>query len=363
MLQLTQQEAFGLITKTVQETINIRPPVTSFFRQFFPDKVAGTYGTKFEVTRTGRGVLEDVQLETTESVIRKLGKSSENLVVPPFYQNSVGMSAFDAYYRQIGKSDIVLESQVMDTTEQLKMELEDLMTFYDRTEELQCANAMLTGQVPLVNGSTLNYNRRGDSIIAYNAAYDFSVDTVDPSVAFLLMANQLVGYGMINPSTPIIVLMAEDVLSAFQKNPIVQKRADIKNYELMNLKTGVNALGSVTQGYVSYGSYTFELRTYPGIYENSAGTKVQYMPNKKMLMFSPTGLDNQMFYGGTPTWLTNPFGSNPIPGISTGKRNLLKFPNIKACSVEYIIKSRFLAITKQVDQYVTLTVLQENPPA
>jgi hypothetical protein len=361
-ITITQQEAFGLITKTVQETVKVTPPASSFFRQFFKNDETAAYGTKFEIVRRGRGTLEDVSLESTESTIHKLGKSSEQLYVPPCYRESVGMSAFDAYYRQVGESDIVSNTLVIDTTKQIKEELTDLLSYYDRTEELQCANAMLTGQVPLVTGDTLNYNRRAASIIAYNAAYDFAIDTVDPSVAFLLMANQLVGYGMINPSTPIIVLMAEDVLSAFQKNPIVQKRADIKNYELMNLKTGVNALGSVTQGYVSYGSYTFELRTYPALYDTKSATNLNYMPAKKMLMF-PSVMDNKMFYGGTPKWLTSPYGDNPAVGVMKGMRSTQVFTNPRAFSVEYMIQSRFLAIPRQIDQCVTLTVLQENPPA
>lgn len=351
------QEAFGQIKKTVLETVISRPKVDTFFKSLFPQKESAAFLPVWEEFRTKRNIIADISL-LSEGKIIQLNKSTQNLIEPAFYKAGVSFTAIDAFQRMVSQSEYITSESILSVAEYAAAEMQTVLDALERTEELICAQALINGKFTLVNGGReITFNPKATHQVAYNAAHDFSIATVDPATMFTQLAQACITDGMADGSEIFIAILGDEVLNALQNNPIVQKRLDIKNFELGKLET-MSQAGLVPQGIVSYGNFKFALFGYGAIYENLSGTTVKYFDPKKMLIMPRQTPKLQLFYGGTPAWsLDNPYDSGAVPVIRKGKRNFSMIKDIRGISVEMNVSSRPLPLVFEIDKFATATIL------
>lgn len=346
------QEALGTFTKAVQSVVRINPEVTSFFRGFFVDDISVAKGTSFEIIRSGRKVYNDIGIND-EPIITRMDKSTEKLFVPGFWDVAVQVDAYDSFERVFGQSDRIQERDFMSLVEEVARQTQLNINAIERKEEMMCSQIMNDGIVTLKNGDDIDYKRQAASIVPYNAAHDFSVDTVDPAVSLISDAEYLVEKGMVSPGEPINVAMGDTVLSDFLNNPFIKEKADIRRFNgVVEIAPGVtNVRGGTPQGEVKFGNYVFRIWGYSGRYddpETSVSTK--YLDPKKYVML-PTSTDFVMFYGGTKSW--SGVGRNRFPGIRKAKRNFYEADDELRVSKLLGFRTRPLPIPREVDRIVT----------
>lgn len=364
MADFSIQEAKSTLLKKSGQLVKIEPQNEArFFRQFFRDDVSVAEATDVTTIKRGRPVLTDVQLHgdwDTET----FNKATQGIIYPPAYRKAAVISAYDGWTRNIGENDELFDSQatldaatMISAVDRLKRDITNINTDLSRTEELMASQAILDRSVTLKNTATINYAHDASTKLAYNAANDFGIDTVDPSKIFKYLASKVVNNGMVSPSVPLLAVCGMDVVEALINNPFTKSRHDIKDYEFGVIEQGINQGGVTPWGVVTYGSYKFILMTYGVLYNHPVtGTQTPFMPTD-MLLVMPQKLTARMFYGGTPKWLPN-----GLVGIMKGKRTVQEFKNDKAFAIEHLVQSRFIAIPENVDEIATAVVINPNNP-
>lgn len=343
----------------LDQVVNLKPEVPNFFRTFFKDKVTAAYGTQFEIVRSGRTVYDDIDINGEPNVNRK-DKSTTKLFVPPYYAEGTVTDAIQAFIRQVGQSGYISEDAFFDALEPHAEELNKILEGFDRTEELLCSQALIYGLLTLKNGTTIDYKRKGGSKIAYDAANDFGIDTVNPAVICQTLGDFLTTEGLIGSGNVINLLFGNDAWTKFENNPFVKDKINFRRASDIQLVTGVQSvIGAVSKGTASFGTYNFNLWCYNAKYKsNTTGEDTLYMPTD-MLIALPTEQNNVMFYGGVPEWEGDPYQSNMI-GVKKGKRVSYKYKDIRAVTLEEGYKMRPLPICKEVDKVAYAIVTNSN---
>lgn len=350
--------ALGTFTKKVESLVTIKPEVDSLFRSFFADSISAAEGCDFEVIRSGRTVFNDVDINS-EPVITKLDKSSRKIFIPPAYNPAVQLSAIDAFQRVAGSSEYVNDRDFVALVDKVAREMQHNIDAMERTEELLCSKALTTGVVTTKHGDDVDFKRRAASIIAYNAAHGWDVDTIDPSLIMIQGAKFMAQYGMINYSDMINVFVGEEAALAFENNPIVQKKADIRNFNgVIEVAPGVRmGKGATPIGYYKTGGYNFRIWTYAGKYKHpDTGVETSFLDPKKIVML-PTSQDFKMFYGGVPAWNGSVSGFGRLPGIQKGKRVFYQGEDEMRVQKIYGFRTRPLPILREVDKVFTAQVV------
>lgn len=349
-MKFTIKEAEGFLTKKIDEMVSAIPSVPGFFRSMFKDNVSNSYAVEFDEEVQIRKVLEDDNMYGPGQTL-SLDKATTKLYVPPIYKPNTVYTGYDAYTR------VVLDGSVTNSSANYKAFLDKVakeVVFInralDRTEELMCANAIQTGVVITKYGDSIDYKYKSSHKLAYDAGRDFSISTVDPEPVFTLMAQTMVIDGKASIGGAIDVLLGEDVMTALTNNPLVQKRLDIKNFELGMIQTGaIRENGTTPRGFVQYGGYTFNLYTYAETYIHpSTGLETKLMNPKAMVMKASNTM-LEMFYGGVPA------GDDYMP--KAGKRQSFIYDNKEAKQKKYQIETRFLAVLKEPNKIVVATIL------
>lgn len=346
-------------TSFVQDKIKIIPAVDVGFKNFFGEKVYGTRGFNFFVQKQNRPVAVDIN-PIERGNINRLDKSTQQYFIPPTYDESVVYSALDQFNSIMGATDGQVEGEVFrEFVEKTADELVVARQKIERAEELQRAQALLTGIVTLKNGDNINFNRDAELIVAYNSSFGWDVETNDPEIILIQLIGAMVTKGAVDASSPLNVVCGTRALSAFKNNPIRQKQGDIKDQVFMNLSTGAPIKGLVPQGSYSAGNYQVNLWGYEGEYNDPTdNTPQKYMDTNKIIVL-PNSVPFEMVYCGTKGW-SDGSGMNreAVAKIIKAARNFYKVRDIRSVSEEMGVRSAVVASLKNVDAVGTAQVVQ-----
>lgn len=298
MANLTIQEMMGTFVKKIGETVMENPTIPGLFRSWFSDEVSAEDAYEFDTEVDIRKVLQDDnRYSTGEGIV--FDKNTSNIFVAPTYNKFTPINGNDAYKRVIGGSDT---SASANNAAFVKMGARNLLKIHgymDRTEELMCANALQTGTVVTLHGDSIDFKMKSTHKIAYDAANDMGIATVDPAKVFPKFARLLYQDGNIASRAPIEVLLGADVLYDLQTNPFVKERLDIKSFTMGELAPKMaDAKGRVPQGYLMYEGYTFYLYTYSEEYIHPTTGVSTMLMNPKGMIMKPVNADLKMFYAG-----------------------------------------------------------------
>jgi hypothetical protein len=358
---ISREDALGVFTQTIIDLVTIDPEVPDFFRTFFRTIERASYEVTFEVVRSGRVVHEDMDIYSGPKIVKNL-KSSQNMFVPPFYDIAYAQNAYDAFQRQVGTTGYISEADMVSYASEVARGVQLNLDNQDRTEELLAAQVMDSGVVTLVNSDSVDFKRKTESMQDYDAAADFSINTVDPLKILQTDANFMVDEGKVDQNEVINVVMGEEVANAFENNPNIKEKADNRRYEdIVRLSSGQTISGGARSlGIVKQGTFNFRLWVYAGRYDAVDGeTNVRFLDTKKYVML-PNSVDFIYFYGGCPAWSGPKTQANRYTVAMTGRRCFYEAEDELAVSKLFGFKTRPLPIPRQVDRIVTRTVLTDE---
>lgn len=320
----------------------------AFGRSFFKEVESDTKLISIEVQRENEFVAVDV-VRGTEGNRNVFDKSTEKILLPPYYNEFFDMTTLDLYDALYAQPDVsaINFGKFLDSA---NAKLESCMDKIDRAYELQTWQVLTTGIVALRAGTSIDFKRKPASIVDTGAGTYWATSTVDPDTILLAGATFLKETGKVEGAV-INVILGEQAFQDYKNNAIVKARALQVQWGLEALiPAQKDALGRSYHGQVSVGSYLMRFWTYPDFYKNAAGTNVKYMDTKKIIMV-PEMTANVLSYAAVPQLLTT--------GIAPKKGKFLVYDYIDTRATAHIlgVKSAGVAIPVGVDQIYTAKVV------
>ena len=349
LFNIPVQDARGIFTKGLISVYKEQTSVMSFLRSFFKPVESMTKEISIAVRRGTEKVATDV-VRYSDGNRNTFDKSSEKIFVPPLYHEYLTANDHRLYDQVITALSQGNTTFFAEMTAELAEDLMELQKKIERAVELQCAQILQTGIITLNSDTDIDFKRKAASIVAYNAANDFSVGTVDPSAVieagciFIRQKGKSQG-GTFN------AILGGEALTELLDNPIIRGRGDVKDYDLMSIREPQrNAVGATLHGQLSCGSYKVNLWTYPEYYDNASGVSTPYIDPKKVIVL-PESPEFKLAYAAVPQLIEN--GTIPQKGAYL----VQEFMDRKKTAHEVHIKSAPVAIPVAIDQIYTVTVL------
>jgi|TARA_R110000824_G_scaffold324151_1_gene511129 hypothetical protein len=343
-------QAQGLSTQKTIAVYKQMTVVTSFLQSFFVPKESMTRYVSTEVKRGLEKVASQVH-EYSDGNRNVFTATTVKVFKPAFYHEYLTANEYQLYDQVItslsnGDSTFFLD-MVQEHAEQLML----LQNKIERAVEIMCAQALETGIVTMLDGADINFGRKAASVVAYNAANDFSVGTVSPydvfeaGCQFIRQTGKAQG-GVFN------AIMGTDAMAAFLNNTIVKERNDIRNINLDMLRTPQRlAVGHYLHGEITVGSNTVRLITYPEYYDNDSNVSTAYIDPKKFILM-PEQTNFVLAYGAVPQLIED---NGTIP--QKGRYLIQEFKDRKEGKHTIHIKAAPLPVTVDIDKIYTIQVL------
>ena len=321
---------------------------TGFFRSLFKVEEKTTKELSIEVRRHGRKIAVDVE-RGDQGNRNTVSKSTQKVIVPPLYDEFVDITEMDAYDELFNASGSVSNAQVARLVRSINSEVLLLQQKIERAIELQCAQVLEDGIVQLNAGTNIDFKRKAGSKVDHtgnpwdNAATD-PFDAIEAGCEFVRNEGKYEG-AIFN------MVVGKEAINAMQNNAKFQAKANLRNVKLMELTMPMQRqTGATLFGQISAGSFTVNVWTYTGVYENSAGTTVNYMPSKKFIL-TPEDPEFHLGFGAVPQLVDEGIGVQP------GAFLIQDFKDARKAIHEYVVKSAPIAIPTAVDQIYTGQVL------
>jgi hypothetical protein len=338
-------QARGVYTDTMVALYRERVAVMSFFRSFFPSKTVMSKYVSIEVRRGSEKIAVDV-IRGTSGNGNKATKSTEKVMLPPAYHEWFTANHLDVYDRAIGSTDPTAMASLAQESAEM---LQDIQDKIDRAIEKMCADVMTDGIITLVNGDSIDFKRKAASKVAYNASWNWADNSVSPYTTFANAAKFLREVGKSQGSTYNVILGGA-AMTALLNNEKFLTRQDLVNLKLDNVSTPVkNSVGATYHGRITEGSYSFDLWTYPEVYEDANGNMVPYMDAKKVI-FTAEMPKFQLAFG-----LVEQLIDGQVP--QTGPYLVYDTIDVEKTSHKVHMKSCPLPIPVAIDQLYTIQVL------
>jgi uncharacterized protein YrrD len=288
------QDAQSIYTKGLVASYAEKPVVKKWLSSFFKPNFTMTKEVSIEVQRGSERVAVDV-FRFSDGNRNTFDKSTEKVMVPPLYDEYLTVNEHRLYEEAINgiASGNLTFFQRM-TAEQAE-QLVALRNKIERAIELQCAQIFETGVVTLASGDDIDFKRKAASIVAYNAANAFNIDTVDPRKVMSTGCKFIREKGKYQSGT-FNAILGESAMTALLANPFTKPT----EFNINDVMAPQNMpVGATSHGWVSAGSYIVYLWTYPEFYENASGVSTSYINDKKMILL-PTTVQYDLAFAAVP---------------------------------------------------------------
>lgn len=235
--------------RTMIKAIERMAPVNTFFKSTFFSKVEtfSTNTVEADFTKGNRRIAPFVHPKIGGKTVENAGYST-NIFTPPLVAPDIITTADDLLKRMAGEPLYGGMSPEERAAIKLGEDLAKLDEMVTRREEWMCAQALLTGKIPVI-GEGLNYeiDFQFTNKVTLSGADLWSNADSDPLQDLEDWYKQVQIKGLINPD---ICIMASDVAAAFSKHPKVKELLDVKSYNLAviapkQLPNGVTYVGTI----------------------------------------------------------------------------------------------------------------------
>ena len=354
MAKITLLSALNNFTQLVISALSERKAPTSALGTFFIDVVSGAKEVSWEIKRRGRPVAVDINPHE-HGITTKSNKSTQKVYTPPNYDLNTNIDALDSFERVFNGSPYVDMPQYDMLIQQTAEDMQDNIDRIERAEELQRAQALLTGIITLNNGDNIDFQRKAASLVAYANDHAWDNSAVNPGKILVQGCEFLVTEGNADPGMVFDVIMGSDAMNNLRDHPLFQKDNDVKNYHFGDLTTGIVSRNGMTpQGSWSRGNYRFNFWGYEGYYDSATTSNLKYMDSKSIIVL-PQNLDFKMFYGGTKAW--RGIGINRFPTIIKAKRNFYSVDDELNVSKLMGVRTAPVALLRSIDSVFTAVVV------
>lgn len=283
-MNIAAVDARALFYKTVIDVYTDRLTPTSFFRSFFPTKEVFAKTISIEVRRMKEKIAVDV-LRGTEGNRNTFNYGNEKQFLPPYFREFIELTDFDVYDRVFGKSDTVDTDVLSLLIDQVAEKMAMIQDSIERAYEYQCSQALHTGVVTMESGDNIDFKRKAASIVDLNTAGGyFTNNAVNPFAAFENAGKFIRQVGKASMTTG-NAICGGDAFTALIENTKFKDRQNLLNLSLDQVREPQkNSVGASLMGYITAGSYKFNLWTYPEYFDNAAGVSTPYMEEDKIII-------------------------------------------------------------------------------
>lgn len=351
-MAISVSEARGLFTKYVAEYLEITPSPTMMLKSFFKTKTTDALEIGIEVKRHHERIAVDV-LRGANGNMNAAGKSTQKLIIPPYFNEGFALNELDGYDRIAGQSGEISVSNFAKVVERAATRIQECKDSINRRYELMSAQVLTTGIVTLKNGDNIDFLRAGASKGVLGAGNWWTEAAVDPHTTLEVAAKFIRTQGLYMGGEFNVILGAK-AWNAFVNNPIVQKKNSILPWKLSDISSPIMfGSGGVLLGRVTAGSFVFNMWSYPQFY-NAAGTdktgKTPYIADEQMVVL-PNEMSFSFVYGGVPR-IVRSTGSIAMPEYveyASGEFMVDNFVDQRSMNHEFWVKSAGVPIPTQVD--------------
>ena len=283
---------------------------------------------------------------------------------PPAYNEAGNYNENERLKRALGKTEYD-ENTMADVINAITDDQVILSDKIKRAIELQAANAMFTGTVPLINNETVDFKLKATHEIA---------PAVDWSHADGVPIDDLAGGALLNRKDGIAkttdAIFGTDALNLLFNNAQFLAKANVQweKVENMSFKPPVmNSDGANFHGRLTIGDWVINVWTYPQFYKvptgfnlANEGTLVPYVPTDKVWLGSFDAEFN-LYFGGIPKLVpADPrlasFGISQLPQSIKGDFHLYGYTDIPGKNVVYGVESAPLCVITDTDSMCIFTV-------
>lgn len=328
---------------------------TTFLRSMFKTETSNTKELSIEVQRGLQRIAVDV-IRGTGANRNTFSKSSEKIFVPPYYFEDFSLSDLDIYDRIFtteGSIDVMTFAQWM---KNVIGKLSEIIYKIERAYELQCSQVLETGIVTLVNGTNIDFKRKAASLVAYNSAHDFAINTVDPIKVLDAGAKFIRQTGKYS-GTIFNVIMGEDAYNAMINNTLFKEKSDNKTLSLDVVRKELKESEGAIPQFDLRGSFArFHVWTYPQTYDTKNSSNNDYINTKKVVIV-PDNPNFVLGFGAVPRLMGKKQDVGAGIAGERGAYLINEYIDEKLTAHVVDVKSAGLAIPVAVDQIYTITVL------
>lgn len=341
-MKISTSDAQGIITKMLIAAYKERVAVTSFFRSFFANVETSTLAVSIEVQRGFEKIAVDVE-RGSDGNRNQFTKSTEKIIIPPYFReyfDITNLQLYDKLFAATEVDSVIFAEFINDLAEKLQM-LKDKI---ERTYEKYCADVLLLGSVTLKDGTSINFNRKAESLVNESSFY-FAANN-DYTLPFIAAGTFIRQVGKSNGGT-LNAILGGLVMADLLQNTKFKERNDLVNMKLDSVAPPQrDATGGVLHGRITAGAWNVNLWTYPEFYDNAAGTSTPYMDEKKVIVL-PERPNFKMAFAAVPQLITP--GQPPVKGAFVYS----DYPEPKKKTHEYHVESAGVPVPVAVDQIYT----------
>lgn len=354
-MSISISELRGQFTKALIDVYSNKASATSFLRSFFPTVIEDTLNVSIQVRQGTNKVAVDV-IRGTEGNMNAASRSSEKVIQPPYYKETINATSLDWYDKAFG-SESPSPQELASYINELAEEMVVLQDKIDRSTEVQVAQIFDTGIVNLKQATNINFRRKAGSIVDVSGSNPWSTGTNDPAEN-LKAAAEFIRKETKTTAATFNLIMGDQAYDAMINNDTFQKKSDLKDVTLNSIESPQSAAtGSAFHGTVSAGSYLFRVWTYPQFYTPATGgAQVPYVDPKKVIVL-PDNPQFKLAYGASPKLRTD-MNNQPVAMVNTpGQYHIDDYIDVTKEAHMFAMKSAAIAVPTEVNAIYTMTVL------
>ena len=299
-MSIPAQQARGIYTKAFTAVYEENIPAPQFLKSFFPSMIYNSATVNIEVSRGNEKIAVDV-IRGTRGKRNTFSRATQKEILPPFYKEYFDATQLDNYDRVFGFSPDIPNATVIGfLARETGMKYVELRKKIDRAKELQCANALETGVVTLVNGDNIDYKRQATSIVDLTAS-GYWTNTGADVESQLIAAAEFERQEGRNSSAIFNLVTSGQAFVNLKKTDFFKNNANYQQVKLIDINTPIKeSFGAAYHGQISAGAYIFNIWTYDETYETDAGVATRYWPVNKAVIIPTTGARFEMSHAQVP---------------------------------------------------------------
>lgn len=354
--------------KKMLEVFEQKAKVKDFLSSFFKTKddyITDTETVEIDVIRNNEKIAVDV-VRGTGGFHNDLTKFTTKEYAPPSYDEYTSLTG-----KQLRKRLPGVNPYSMTPTQ--KAAYMALITDWQaklwekilRAIEFQASQVFFSGQIPLVNGDSLNYKQKASHQIDASPAW-----TDAAAKPFINLENGCIVNDQDGKTKTVMAIYGRLAWQYLTSIPDFEKKANFRRVDLVNItRAGINDKGAVFHGTIKAGSYVLECWTYPQKYDvptdaelglpsgtvSNAGTTQPYVPDTKVLLMGED-LDLRLVYAALEPMFDDRQSGVPVPTQVRGKRQVYTDVGKNKRTLIVGVESAPLCIPTQIDGFCWIDV-------
>jgi hypothetical protein len=211
-------------------------------------------------------------------------KSTVKTFLPPYFNEEYFVNELEVYDVAYGTQNA---TQMRNLAVEQANAIGKIIDKIDRSYEKQCADVLQTGIVSLYSGDNIDFRREAASLVNNSGEY-WNNNANDPDVSFERAGKFLRERGKLQsgPGSRYMCLLGGKAFQDLMNNSIFKSKHDLKDINLGGIiPAEFNTDGASYHGFISVGSYIYDLWTYPEVYDHpTTGVSTPYIDLTNMIV-------------------------------------------------------------------------------